>query len=422
MVTTAKKKSASVLTSEELALLQDGSPEESEKLILSKCAVSGSDINTAIRRAKTSTVECFVAKVTPELARYIRTNNDISNRPYKQANIERLMDIIDAGRFKRNGDPIVVYKGLIIDGGHRLQAIAEGTTAVDLLFVINPPIDDIRHAILTTTSGYAKTANDRFGKLYEAPTQPALSISRHHFNLIYNRELAANVGADLISQHYLKNRDAINEVNDFIFTECRNTLEGVRTHAYSEEAIAFGGASRQSRLEMLAAVHLFLLNIINSKSHVTSLAELRCPFVLSELNKYTLAWISKSSYPAEHVTEVVRRYLIAAMAPPSDKKDARSVVRDERRPSMIMRYLIEGFVWHLQREQIQNHRLEKFKSPKGPTSNHYEISPEAEGGWYGVFYDNRKKLGTGWNVHFSVGRFDDMTEWLVKQFKEIKVI
>ena len=86
---------------------------------------------------------------------------------------------------------------------------------------------------------------------------------------------------------------------------------------------------------------------------------------------------------------------------PSNKDD-RGIGRDERRPPLIMRYWIEGFIWHLEYEAIvAERRLPFIDRNKQTTPTLYcrsKVSP-----WFGMFFDTRgvevKKVVVG-KFHF----------------------
>lgn len=73
--------------------------------------------------------------VTPEMARLWLASN-AGNRLISRAAVERLKAILAAGEWRYNGEAVKFSKeGILLDGQHRLTAIAEGEVAAELLVI-----------------------------------------------------------------------------------------------------------------------------------------------------------------------------------------------------------------------------------------------------------------------------------------------
>lgn len=74
-------------------------------------------------------------KITPkDAADLLKLNTD--NRSQRKGNIERIKRDIKNGQYLLNGDTIVIStENVLLNGQHRLEAIAAGTTAVDVVIL-----------------------------------------------------------------------------------------------------------------------------------------------------------------------------------------------------------------------------------------------------------------------------------------------
>jgi hypothetical protein len=376
-------KSTSIYSLEEQQAIQQASPEGALQIVLQKAVVPPETIATALRACKVQPVEAFIARLDNKTAKITMANNSLTNRNPKPQNVGRLEIARKMGRYLLNGDAITIYNGLLVDGGNRLDMVSgmpDGESVLALV-VLDPPITDIRHAILTSTAGNTKSFNDRFGRLHGGANESSMAVARHHYNLQNTTELSANNNADTIEQHYLTDPQGFNDATKLLFDAARLNLDGqeIRQNKFTDEAKSFGG---KTRIEMLAAVYLIL-----------------CQYApTDEVENYVMAWISKSPYPSDHSTEIIRKYMIEAMQTPSKstgKTDAQTLVRDERRPPILMRFIAEGFLWHKEYEETGQRHFRKA----GPN-------------WEGLKYDKRVDV---WKVRFSVDRFTPIQRWLAER-------
>lgn len=83
----------------------------------------------------TNTTTITVETVTPELAaQWLRKNTH--NRNLKERNLQAMVGDMKAGNWKFNGEPIKFAKdGTLLDGQHRLTAVAQSGLAQDMLIV-----------------------------------------------------------------------------------------------------------------------------------------------------------------------------------------------------------------------------------------------------------------------------------------------
>lgn len=94
--------------------------------------------------------------VTPELARILLEQNK-DNRKIRPNKLNQLKDDMNAGRFKLNGEAIILAKtGELNDGQHRLQAIIETNKAQDMLITFGVE----RESRLTVDTGAARSSGD----------------------------------------------------------------------------------------------------------------------------------------------------------------------------------------------------------------------------------------------------------------------
>lgn len=94
--------------------------------------------------------------VTPELARILLERNT-DNRPIYPSKLEQIKSDMNAGRFKLNGESIIVANtGELNDGQHRLTAIVQTNKPQDMIIVFGPD----RQSRLTVDTGKARSASD----------------------------------------------------------------------------------------------------------------------------------------------------------------------------------------------------------------------------------------------------------------------
>ena len=85
-------------------------------------------------------IQVNLTTITPAMAQQLLVGN-INNRPHDVARSARLAQAILRGEWSVNGDTIRVSKsGRLLDGQHRLHAIAMGNRSVDTLLATN--LDD----------------------------------------------------------------------------------------------------------------------------------------------------------------------------------------------------------------------------------------------------------------------------------------
>ena len=74
--------------------------------------------------------------ITPEMARDV-LKNPLPNRPISKARVRALIDDLRSGRWQINGESIVLDSNLrLLDGQHRLMAVAESGIAITALVVV----------------------------------------------------------------------------------------------------------------------------------------------------------------------------------------------------------------------------------------------------------------------------------------------
>lgn len=110
------------------------------------------------KSAGPSSVKTICKKITPKMAADLMKDHT-KNRRLRNWTIKRLVNDIQNGRWRWNGQPIIVDKnGVVLDGYHRLHAIIEAGIAVESLIVTGVPTD----AVHTMDSGQARDARDAF--------------------------------------------------------------------------------------------------------------------------------------------------------------------------------------------------------------------------------------------------------------------
>lgn len=97
-----------------------------------------------------------IVEVTPALAMKIMENNS-KNRPISDNMVKRYAKIMRQGRWKFNGEPIIVAEdGTLLDGQHRLQAILACGQSQRMAIIGNVPKD----AFSTIDIGKKRSAAD----------------------------------------------------------------------------------------------------------------------------------------------------------------------------------------------------------------------------------------------------------------------
>lgn len=104
-----------------------------------------------------------VVMVTPEMAKEWLQLNRL-NRPLKRRLVERYARDMARGNWRVNGEPVIFSKsGVLLNGQHRLTAIAEGSVTVALTIVRG--VDE--STFNTFDSGGGRTTSDVLGVLGE---------------------------------------------------------------------------------------------------------------------------------------------------------------------------------------------------------------------------------------------------------------
>lgn len=81
-----------------------------------------------------SGVQCTIETITPEVASKLLELNT-NNRPLNQRHVEFLVDEIKQGRWRMNGESIKLNGVQLLDGQHRLTAVAMSGKAIQCLVV-----------------------------------------------------------------------------------------------------------------------------------------------------------------------------------------------------------------------------------------------------------------------------------------------
>lgn len=106
-------------------------------------------------RPMTTPIYAMVEVITPELAkRYLECKNT-KNRNLREAAVSQMQKDMAEGRWELTGQPIIFdSNGRVIDGHHRLNAIANGSVAVPILVVRNARPEAVRRV----DTGSSRTA------------------------------------------------------------------------------------------------------------------------------------------------------------------------------------------------------------------------------------------------------------------------
>lgn len=90
-------------------------------------------------------------------AAYLTTN--VKNRPFRQNHVDALARDMREGRYAFNGDAIRFdLSGILLDGQHRLMAIAQSGTTQKMLVIRDLPEETMK----TIDAGVKRTTGDRF--------------------------------------------------------------------------------------------------------------------------------------------------------------------------------------------------------------------------------------------------------------------
>jgi len=389
-----KPKLSSVYTPEEAsAIWAAETHEDAMKIIEPKRAVSADEINAALMScARPTQLTAVIVDMDNKTARLIEQNNLVANRHPKDKNVQRLEMVRQSGEFKINGDAAVIYRGLPLDCGNRLTVAAnmpDGET-IPMIFLIDPPIADIRHAVLTSTSSAPKSDSDR-NNIFpsgEGVHSSHANVAKRHFALVTNVVVSANQYGLLLKTHGQRHMHLINQWADLVFNAAASS---VNKKQYSEQAKLFGG---KPRLEFLTAAAVFIDERIDPKYK-------------EQLQRYVLSLIGINKYDVPHTSEIVRLNLNSL----TNTKKSTAISRDSRTPEIFMRWLIEGFIWHLMYEKTG-----KYPFTVGHTAT--------SGDWTGIKEDLRLKdeKKSSYKVQFSITADDVPENWLLDALTRLEAI
>ena len=105
----------------------------------------------------TPSMHSVTIKITPAMALDWLENANIRNRPLSQNHINKLARDMKNGQWKLTHEGIAFDpNGVLLDGQHRLWAIVESETAIDMLVFYNVPKD----AVMAINGGRARTVVD----------------------------------------------------------------------------------------------------------------------------------------------------------------------------------------------------------------------------------------------------------------------
>lgn len=129
--------------------------------------------NECVERGKRSVFSESIS-VTPGLAAEMLRRNE-NNRSIRAAKAEQYANDMRAGNWTFNGEPIIIADtGELNDGQHRMQAIIDANTIVEMLFVFGLP----RASRETIDQGAARGASDYLGMGGMPNASTAATIAR----------------------------------------------------------------------------------------------------------------------------------------------------------------------------------------------------------------------------------------------------
>lgn len=148
-------------------------------------------------------MEAKIETITPTRARDLLTTL-APNRNIRPRSVRMYAEDMKAGRWKLTGDPIRISKdGEVIDGEHRLRAIAQADVAIDTLVVYGVDMD----ARVAIDTGARRTLADHLAFLGESDTNNTASalnvLWARHNDCIFTRKLVGSHQQliDLLRQH-----------------------------------------------------------------------------------------------------------------------------------------------------------------------------------------------------------------------------
>lgn len=162
--------------------------------------------------------EMFITKVriTPDMAQDLLSKNHY-NRPINRIKVARMVNDIKSGRFEMTHQPIGVDEdGILVDGQHRLTAIAESGIPVDMFIAYNAPRStkiDIGLARDTRTALYMAGIVEKGTLEYKKTT---FALVRMIVCMQFGYAAQRSVSDDEIHAIYVNNQKFIDPITDMI--------------------------------------------------------------------------------------------------------------------------------------------------------------------------------------------------------------
>lgn len=103
-----------------------------------------------------STPTMALETITPARARELLQTNIANNRTLRATHVSRLAADMAAGRWNVASSPIMISDGEVMDGQHRLSAVVESDTTVQMWVMRNVP----RDALVTIDTGLGRNFRD----------------------------------------------------------------------------------------------------------------------------------------------------------------------------------------------------------------------------------------------------------------------
>lgn len=128
-------------------------------------------------------ISASVETVTPFVAEQLLTKNGI-NRPLRARLVDRYAQAMARGAWVLNGEPIVIgASGRLLDGQHRLHAVAAYGLPVKMLVVRGVPNEEV--AFHTLNSGALRSSSDRLQAAGESHSALMASSLRMVYRYLY---------------------------------------------------------------------------------------------------------------------------------------------------------------------------------------------------------------------------------------------
>lgn len=173
-----------------------------------------------VKRANREGMFGVVGTLNPEYAEYLLTRN-VGNRPLKAKNLSDLKADISAGRWKLNGETLIVdQNGDVSDGQHRCHAVVDTGCPIKILFAFGAEPE----AKFTTDTGAVKTAGDFLGM----DGMPDANHTARVAALIWQYEATGEiVNGRLVGQSSRPTKSQIQEVAGKCLPEIQNAMHSV---------------------------------------------------------------------------------------------------------------------------------------------------------------------------------------------------